>query len=42
VFAKADAKGRGDVWIMNADGSNPHPVETAKPWDSAVDWGSAG
>jgi Tol biopolymer transport system component len=42
VFAKADAKGRGDVWIMNADGSNPHPVQTAKPWDSAVDWGSAG
>jgi TolB protein len=42
VFAKADAKGLGDVWIMNADGTNPHPVQTAKPWDSAPDWGSAG
>jgi Tol biopolymer transport system component len=42
VFAKADRKGRGDIWIMNPDGSNPHPIQTAKPWDSAVDWGSAG
>jgi TolB protein len=42
VFAKADAKGRGDIWIMNPDGSNPHPVQRAKPWDSATDWGSAG
>jgi Tol biopolymer transport system component len=42
VFAKADAYGLGDVWIMNADGSDPHPVQTAKPWDSAPDWGSAG
>ena len=42
VFGKADAKGRGDIWIMNADGSNPHPVQTAKPWDSAPDWGAAG
>jgi TolB protein len=42
VFAKADRKGRGDIWLMNADGSNPHPVQTAKPWDSAPDWGSAG
>jgi Tol biopolymer transport system component len=41
VFAKADAKGRGDVWVMNADGSNPHPVLTAAPWDSAPDWGAA-
>ncbi len=41
VFAKADAKGRGDVWIMNADGGNPHPVFTAAPWDSAPDWGAA-
>src|SRR5215207_7314761 len=41
VFAKADAKGRGDVWIMNADGSNPHSVFAAAPWDSAPDWGAA-
>jgi TolB protein len=42
VFAKADRKGRGDVWLMNADGSNPHPVLRARPWDSAPDWGAAG
>jgi TolB protein len=42
VFGKADAKRRGDIWIMNADGSNAHPVQTAKPWDSAPDWGSGG
>jgi Tol biopolymer transport system component len=41
VFAKADAEGRGDVWMMNPDGSNPHPVLTAAPWDSATDWGAA-
>jgi TolB protein len=41
VFAKADAKGRGDVWTMNADGTNPHPVFAAAPWDSAADWGAA-
>jgi hypothetical protein len=41
VFAKADANGRGDIWIMNADGSNPHPVFTAAAWDSAPDWGAA-
>ncbi|HEX6516284.1 MAG TPA: hypothetical protein VF049_11980 [Nocardioidaceae bacterium] len=41
VFAKADRKGRGDVWIMKADGSRPHPVLTARPWDSGADWGAA-
>lgn len=40
VFAIADAKGLGDIWIMNADGSNLHPVLQAKPWDSAPDWGA--
>jgi Tol biopolymer transport system component len=39
VFAKADASGRGDVWVMDADGSDPHPVYAAAPWDSAPDWG---
>jgi TolB protein len=39
VFAKADRRGRGDIWIMNADGSDSHPVLQAKPWDSGVDWG---
>jgi Tol biopolymer transport system component len=42
VFGKADGTGSGDIWIMNADGSNPHLVLLAKPWDSAPDWGSAG
>ena len=42
VFGKADANGRGDIWLMNPDGSNPHAVQTAKPWDTAADWGSAG
>jgi Tol biopolymer transport system component len=41
VFGKADSKGRGDVWAMNSDGSDPHPVLTARPWDSGADWGSA-
>lgn len=41
VFAKADRQGRGDIWVMNADGSSPHPVLTVKPWDSAPDWGAA-
>jgi TolB protein len=40
VFAKADRKGRGDIWIMNADGSDPRPVLQATPWDSAPDWGA--
>jgi TolB protein len=42
VFARADSAGNGDIWIMNADGSNPHPVQQAKPADSAPDWASAG
>jgi TolB protein len=41
VFAKADANGPGDLWAMNADGTNQHPVLQAPPWDSAPDWGSA-
>jgi Tol biopolymer transport system component len=40
VFARGDGTGRGDIWLMNADGGNPHPILTAKPWDSAPDWGS--
>jgi Tol biopolymer transport system component len=40
VFARADSSGRGDIWLMNADGSNAHSVLSAKPWDSAPDWGS--
>jgi TolB protein len=40
VFGRADRKGRGDIWLMNADGSNPHPIYAPRPWDSAPDWGS--
>lgn len=40
VFAKGDSTGRGDVWVMNADGTNQHPILEAPQWDSAPDWGS--
>jgi Tol biopolymer transport system component len=40
VFARGDGTGRGDIWLMNADGTNQHAILTAKPWDSAPDWGS--
>lgn len=42
VFAKGDANARGDLWVMNADGTNQHPILQAAPWDSAPDWGPAG
>jgi TolB protein len=41
VFAKADAKGRGDAWIMNADGSGARLLLNVPPWDSAPDWAAA-
>jgi Tol biopolymer transport system component len=40
VFARGDAKGRGDVWTMNADGTGAQSLLQASPWDSAADWGS--
>jgi TolB protein len=41
VFGKGDAEKRGDLWAMNADGTNQHPILDAAPWDSAAAWGSA-
>ena len=42
VFARApSAKPRGDIWAMNADGSNQHPLFTGPTADSAPDWGVA-
>ncbi|MFL5839728.1 MAG: hypothetical protein ACJ77Z_04665 [Thermoleophilaceae bacterium] len=42
VFARGDAKGRGDLWTMNADGTSPKPLLQAPAWDSAPDWGAGG
>jgi hypothetical protein len=33
-------EGAADVYIMNADGSNPRPVTRTRLWDSGPDWGS--
>jgi TolB protein len=41
VFGKGDAEKRGDLWAMNANGTNQHPILDAAPWDSAATWGSA-
>ena len=40
AFGRADARGRGDIWLMNADGGDPRPVLRARRWDSAADWGA--
>jgi Tol biopolymer transport system component len=42
VFAKGDARESGDIWVMNADGTNQHPILQVPQWDSAPDWASAG
>jgi Tol biopolymer transport system component len=39
VFGKGDAEKRGDLWAMNADGTNQHPILDAPEWDSAATWG---
>jgi TolB protein len=42
VFGRADAKGiLGDIWVMNADGTNQRLVLQDPKWDSAPDWGAA-
>lgn len=41
VFARGDAKGMGDMWTMNADGTHPRPLLQVPEWDSAADWGVA-
>ena len=40
VYARAnDDKERGDLWVMNADGTNPRPLYAVPAADSAPDWG---
>ena len=41
VFGQGDAEQRGDVWAMNADGTDQHPILAAAEWDSAATWGAA-
>jgi Tol biopolymer transport system component len=41
AFARDDAKGLGDLWLMNADGSNQRVLLQDPKWDSAPDWGPA-
>ena len=40
VYARAnDDKEHGDLWVMNADGTNPRPRYAVPAADSAPDWG---
>jgi Tol biopolymer transport system component len=41
VFAIADPLGRGDLWVMNADGTAAHPLLLDPAADSAPDWSAA-
>jgi TolB protein len=41
VYGRGDAKGLGDLWLMNADGTNQRPLLQDPKWDSAPDWGVA-
>jgi TolB protein len=41
VYGQADASGRGDLYVMNADGTGAHLVLQDQAWDSAPDWGVA-
>jgi Tol biopolymer transport system component len=34
-------EGAADVVVMNADGSNAHPVMQTRLWESGADWGTA-
>jgi Tol biopolymer transport system component len=40
IFSTAAAGGRADVFVMNADGSEPRPLVAGSAWDSAPDWGT--
>ncbi len=40
LYARAnDNRERGDLWLMNADGSNQHQLYAVPAADSAPDWG---
>ena len=40
IFSTAAAGGRADLFVMNADGSDPRPLVNDDAWDSAPDWGT--
>ena len=41
VYGRAsDRRERGDLWLMNADGTNQRPLFAVPAADSAPDWGS--
>jgi Tol biopolymer transport system component len=40
VFAKADAGGQADLFVMNADGTGIQPILQSALWESAPDWGT--
>jgi Tol biopolymer transport system component len=41
VYGRAnDERERGDLWLMNADGTNQRPLYAAPTADSAPDWGA--
>jgi TolB protein len=39
VLASEGVAGNADVFAMNADGTDLHPITRTKLWDSAPDWG---
>ena len=40
IFSTAAPGAAADVFVMNADGSDPRPIVTDSAWDSAPDWGT--
>lgn len=41
VYARAnDDREHGDIWLMNADGTNQRPLYAVRAADSAPDWGA--
>lgn len=40
VFGMGGKGGKGDIYVMRADGSDIRPIVQDARWDSAADWGS--